>query len=130
MSDQTREGSPRRLRMGTICTIDDEGVLILKRAASLESLKGHVPKSGEIVFDHVVDTPVNRYKWTGKTFQAISVDPTDRLQANPDLLGFLMKIAEEIIIASRDPNNSFQISEPVNANRIIEWYKRSFDGRG
>ncbi len=124
------ERSARRVQMGTICTINDEGVLILKRPAPIESLKDYVPKTGEIIFDHVVDTPVNRYKWTGKTFQAISTDPTERLQANPDLLGFLMKIAEEIVLASRDSNNSFSITEPINADRVIEWYKKSFDGRG
>lgn len=124
MPRSTNERSPMRLQMGTICTIDDDGVLRKKRSVPVSALENYTPKSGEIVFRNPVDNLVDRYFWTGKTFLPLHDDPTQKLQSNPELLGFLMKIAEGVIAEGLLPN------PPANAAQIIDWWKRSFDGSG
>ena len=117
-----KTSAAERLEIGTVCVIDDDGVLLAKRPISLKEIPTYQPKTGELVFPHAVDTAIGRYRWTGKTFLLVSNDPSVKIQSSPDLLHGLMALAKAV----RD--QGILDPFPPAVSRAIDWYDNTIDG--
>lgn len=109
--------------IGTVCKLDENGLLIGKRETPIADLETYRPKPGEVVFRNKVDNDVGRYIWNGTSFMPISNDLSVRIQSQPDLILGIMRGLEALI------TQGVLRPVPTELQRAVDWYKNTIDGQ-